>query len=148
MRVTVTIMLVMLSTKILFAQHVALRISSDFKVKEATLRNQTVTHSIYYNDNFYTVTNSGGGVGKWLFTKLYDMKYIVTLSRFDRDMKEIGKVELDNGERDFGPLMPSMICFNNGLYLAYFKTADKSSFSLYLARVDEDNLSLDTASAL
>jgi hypothetical protein len=93
---------------------------------------------------FYTVTNSGASGSKWLFAKLYDVAYAVTVTRFDKDMNKIGEAELENGNRDFGPLQPSMLCFNNKLYLAYFKAAGKTSFSLYLATIDQNDLSLGT----
>jgi len=132
----------------LFSQHTSVSISDDFKVTEGLNKDQTVTHSIYYNNNFYTVTNSAAGGNKWLFSKLYDVTYAVTLSRFDKDMKPVGQVELENGKKNFGPLTPSMLCFDNKLYLAYFKTSNKTSFSLYLARVDENSLSLSEPSTI
>jgi hypothetical protein len=77
-----------------------------------------------------------------MFTKLYDVIYSVTVTRFDKDMKKVGEVELENGKRDFGPLPPSLLCFSNKLYLAYFKAADKASFTLYLSPIDPEDLSL------
>jgi hypothetical protein len=126
----------------MFSQHASVNISNEFKVKENGFKDQTVTHSIYYNDNFFTVTNSGTSGAKWLFTKLYDVAYSVTITRYNKDMNKVGEVELENGKKDFGPLQPSLLCFNNKLYLAYFKAADKTSFSLYLAGIDENDLSL------
>src|ERR1700722_12493045 len=117
MKHAVAIVFLLFTASRLFAQHASATISSDFKVKEGEYKDQTVTHSIYYNDNFYTVTNSGASGAKWLFTKLYDVTYTVTLTRFDRNMKTIGQSELENGKKDFGPLMPSMLSFNDKLYL-------------------------------
>jgi hypothetical protein len=142
------IVLFFLCSTNLFGQHLSVSISDDFKVIEGLNKNQTVTHSIYYNNNFYTVTNSAAGGNKWLFTRLYDVAYAVTLSRFDKDMKPVGQAELESGKKNFGPLTPSMLCFNNKLYLAYFKTSNKTSFSLYLARVDENSLSLSEPSSI
>ena len=139
-----TIVLFFLGVSPLFAQHASVTISNDFKVKEGEYKDQTITHCIYQNENFYTVTNSGASGAKWLFTKLYDVNYTVTITRFDKDMKVIGKVELENGKKNFGPLMPSMLTFNDKLYLAYFKSNDRKSFSVYLAQVDENDLSLGT----
>lgn len=136
------IILLFLRSTNLFSQHTSVSISDDFKVKEGLNKDQTVTHSIYYNNNFYTVTNSAAAGNKWLFSKLYDVTYAVTLSRFDKDMRPVGQVELENGKKNFGPLVPKMLYFNNKLYLAYFKASNKTSFSLYLARVDENSLSL------
>ncbi len=142
MKRVAVIVLFFLSSTSLFSQHSSVSISDDFKIKEGLNKDQTVTHSIYYNNNFYTVTNSAAGGNKWIFSKLYDITYAVTLSRFDKDMKPIGQIELENGKKNFGPLVPSMLCFNNKLYLAYFKASNKTSFSLYLTRVDENSLSL------
>jgi len=142
MKYYIAFFLVTICSPRLFSQHASVSISNEFKVKENGFKDQIVTHSIYYNDNFYTATNSGMSAAKWLFTKLYDAKFSVTISRYDKDMKKVGEVELENGSKEFGPLQPSMLCFSNKLYLAYFKTADKGSFTLYLARIDEDDLSL------
>jgi hypothetical protein len=142
MKYPTALLLLVLCSPRLFSQHSSVSISNEFKVKENGFKDQTVTHSIYYNDNFYTATNSGASGSKWLFGKLYDVTYSVTITRYDKDMNKIGEVELENAKRDFGPLQPSMLCFNNKLYLAYFKAVDKASFNLYLARIDENNLSL------
>lgn len=142
MKYVANILFFLICTAQLFGQHASVSISNDFTVKENGFKDQSVTHSIYYNDNFYTVTNSGTSGAKWLFTKLYDVKYGVTVTRFDKDMKTVGQVELENGAKTFGPLQPSMLCFNNRLFVAYFKANDKNSFSLYLAQVNENDLSL------
>jgi hypothetical protein len=126
-----------------FCQHAQLTLSEDFKIAEKEYQDQTVTHSIYYNNSFYTATNAGiGGHYKWAFTKLYDMKYPVTISKFDKNMNKIKDVQLENGERQFGPLIPELILLNNQLCLAYYQTDNKSSFSFYLGLIDEANLTL------
>jgi len=128
---------------IVFCQHSQISISDDFKIAEKEYKDQTVTHSIYHNNFFYTATNSGIGSNyKWAFTKLYDLKYAVTISKFDRNMKKTGEYELEKGEKQFGPLEPELILLNNKLCLAYFQADNKSSFSLYLALVDENNLTI------
>ena len=142
MRYIIALFLFILVSPRLLSQHSSVSISNEFKVKENGFKDQTVTHSIYYNDNFYTATNSGTSGAKWLFTKLYDVAYSVTITKYDKDMNKVADVELENGKRNFGPLQPSMLCFSNKLYLAYFKAADKASMSLYLARIDENDLSL------
>jgi len=118
-------------------------VSNDFKTSEKGYTDQTITHSIFHNDCFYTATNSGiGGNYKWAFTKLYDMKYIVTISKFDKNEQKLKEIELENGGRVFGPLAPKLILLNNRLCLVYFKTDTDISFDLYLSMIDEDNLSL------
>src|SRR5580704_11774257 len=126
----------------LFSQHSTLAVSNDFKVAESEYKHQTITHSVYFNNNFYTVTNSAVSGAKWLFTKLYDVKFSVTVSQFDKDMNPVKELVLENGEKNFGPLMPKLLMFNNKLYVAYFKAADKTSFSVYLAALDENSLAL------
>lgn len=142
MKSPTALLLFMLCSPSVFSQHTSVTMSNEFKVKENGFKDQTVTHSIYYNDNFYTATNSGTSGLKMMFTKLYDVAYSVTITRYDRDMKKVQEVELENAKRNFGPLQPSLLCFDNKLFLAYFKASDKASFSLYLARVDENDLSL------
>lgn len=126
----------------LFSQHGSISFSNDFKVTEGIQKHETVSNSVFYNNSFYTVTNSSFARGKWLFSKLYDVKFAITLSQYDRDMNKIKELVMENGEKNFGPLMPKLISFNNKLYLSYFKAADKNSFSVYLAALDVINLSL------
>jgi hypothetical protein len=142
MRHAVALLLFFFCASKLFSQHGTLTLSNDFKVTEGQYKHETVSNSVFCNNNFFTVTNSTMSAGKWLFTKLYDVKFTVTVSQFDKDMNKIKEVVLENGEKNFGPLIPKLIAFNNKLYLAYFKTTDKASFSVYLAALDENDLSL------
>ncbi|MHA4809554.1 hypothetical protein ACX0G9_15685 [Flavitalea flava] len=141
MKYLVALLFFLFCSSKLFCQHGTLTFSNDFKVAEGLYKNETVTNSVYYNNNFYTVTNSAISAGKWLFTKLYDVKFSITVSQFDKDMNKIKEVVLENGEKNFGPLIPKLISFNDKLYLAYFKAANKTSFSVYLAALDENTLS-------
>lgn len=126
-----------------FCQHTQVILSDEFKIKEQEYKNQTVGHSIYHNEYFYTGANSGiGGNNKWLFTKLYDVKFAITISKFDKSMNKIKSVDLENGEKLFGPLEPEMFLLNNKLCLAYFQSDNKSSFDLYTALIDESNLTI------
>jgi hypothetical protein len=122
------------------AQVSQLSLSEDFKVVNHEYRDQTISNAVYHNNGFYTVTNSGMGVGKWLFTKLYDVKLEVTLTRFDRNMKEVKEIKLSNGAKEFGPLLPSLFLMQNKLVLVYFKSENKSSFDLYMSKVNETTL--------
>ncbi|MFL5788892.1 MAG: hypothetical protein ACJ748_12615 [Flavisolibacter sp.] len=126
-----------------FCQHSQLALSEDFKIAEKEYKDQTVTHSVYHNNCFYTATNSGiGGNYKWAFTKLYDLKYAVTISKFDKNMNKIKDLEIEKGEKLFGPLAPQLIILDNKLCLVYFQSDNKNSFNLFLALVDENDLTL------
>ena len=125
-----------------FSQHSRLSLSNDFKFKETGYADQTISHSIHHNDNFYTVTNDQLRAPKWLFTKLYDVRFSITLSKFDRDMKLLKELKLENGDEKFGPLAPQLVFFNNQLVLVYFKNNNASSFNFYLTPVNENDLSL------
>lgn len=57
-------------------------------------------------------------------------------------MNKITEIQLENGEKLYGPLEPRLILLNNQLCLVYFQSDDKTSFNLYLAMVDETTLSL------
>lgn len=128
-----------------FSQHSQLNLSNDFKIKETEYADQTISHSIHHNNYFYSVTNDYLKTPKWLFTKLYDVKFPITLSKFDRDMKLLKEVKLENGADIFGPLSPELIFFNNQLYLVSFKNNNASSFNFYIAPVNENDLSLGEA---
>jgi len=127
-----------------FCQHGQLNLSDDFKISENDdYKDQTVANSVFHDNFFYTATNSGiGSHYKWLFTKLYDMKYAITLAKFDRSMKKISELTLENGSKVFGPLQPRLLLINNKLCLAYFRSDENSSFDLYLSLVDDKNLKL------
>lgn len=132
-------------SQICICQHAQVVFSNDFKIAENEYKDQTVSHSVYHDNNFYTVTNSGVGVAKWLFTKLYDVKFSITVSKFDRNMNKIKETELENGSKSFGPLMPELFLLNNKLFLAYFQNENNSSFSLYFALLDNTNLSINNS---
>ncbi len=126
----------------LYCQHAQITFSDDFKIAEKEYKDQTVAHSVYHKNSFYTATNSGVSMGKWLFTKLYDVKFAITIAKFDRSMNKIKEIELENGSKSFGPLMPELLLLNNQLFLAYFQSDSKTSFSLFLALVDETGLTI------
>ncbi|MBS1974670.1 MAG: hypothetical protein JST13_09985, partial [Bacteroidetes bacterium] len=138
---TLALSVALFSTALCQQSH--LTISNDFKIVEKEYQDQTITNSIYHNNFFYTVTNSGFSAKKWLFTKLYDLVYSMTVSKYDKNMSKIKEYAIASGEKQFGPLMPQLVLVNNKLALAYFQPdANKSSFSFYMALVDEGDLSL------
>jgi hypothetical protein len=127
-----------------FCQRTQPNLSDDFKIAENDeYKDQTVANSVFHNNFFYTATNSGiGGNNKWLFTKLYDLKYAITIAKFDKNMKKISETKLENGSKVFGPLQPKLLLLNDKLCLAYFQSDDKTSFNLYLSLVDDEDLKL------
>ncbi len=131
----------MFSTALCQRSH--LTISNDFNVVEKQYQGQTISNAVYHNNFFYTVTNSQFSAKKWLFTKLYDLTYTMTVAKYDKNMNKIREYVIANGEKKFGPLIPQLILVNDKLALAYFQPGDdKSSFSFYMALVDEEDLSL------
>jgi len=121
-----------------FSQHSQLTVSEDFKVVEKEYQDETIAHSVYHNNCFFTATNSGIGSNyKWAFTKLYDLKYAVTISKYDKNMNKVKDFVLENGEKAFGPLLPQLLLLNNKLCLVFFQSDNKSSFNLYVAPIDE-----------
>jgi len=126
-----------------FSQHAHLDLSDEFHVSGKEHKDQTIAHSIYYDNYFYTATNSGiGGHYKWAFSKLYDMKFGVSVAKFDRMMNKVAELDLRNGDKVFGPLEPQLILLNNKLILAYFQSDNNTSFDLYLSEVDQTSLAL------
>jgi hypothetical protein len=142
MKICFTSSLVLFFSLNALCQHSQLSFSGDFKFAETGYTHQIVSHSVYHNDNFYTVANSGASAAKWVFTKLYDIKLSVTVSKFDREMNKIKELKLDNASRSYGPLLPELFLLNNKLFLAYFQSDNKTSFNFFLARVDENDLTL------
>jgi hypothetical protein len=125
------------------SQHSQITVSNDFKVVEKEYQDETIAHSIYHDNYFFTATNSGIGSNyKWAFTKLYDMKYAVTITKYDKNMNKVKDLVLENGEKVFGPLIPRLLLLNNKLYLVFFQSDNKTSFDLYLAPVDETSVTL------
>jgi hypothetical protein len=57
-------------------------------------------------------------------------------------MNLIKQVELNEGIKEFGPVPPEIFLFQNNPFIAYFKTADKASFTLYIAPIDKNTLKL------
>lgn len=125
-----------------FSQHSQVSYSKEFKVVERDYRDQTVSHSIAVDNSFYTVNHSAIPKGKWLFTKLYDVHFGVTISKYDNNMSLVKEYEIEKGADDFGPIEPELLLFNKQLHVAYFKALDKASFSLYLAAVDTNTLAI------
>src|SRR5665647_1140943 len=106
-----------------FCQHTQLSLSDDFTIAERDYKDETVANSVFHNNFFYTATNPGiGGNNKWLFTKLYDLKYAITIAKFDKNMKKISETKLENGSKVFGPLQPKLLLLNDKLCLAYFQS--------------------------
>ena len=128
-----------------FCQRSHLSISNDFNIVEKQYQGQTISNAVYHNNFFYTVTNSQFSAKKWLFTKLYDLTYSMTVAKYDKNMNKIKEYVIANGEKQFGPLIPQLVVVNSKLALAYFQPGvDKSSFSFYLTLVDDEDLSLKT----
>ncbi|MEO5594951.1 MAG: hypothetical protein ABIR15_14740 [Chitinophagaceae bacterium] len=125
------------------SQHSQLTVSEDFKIVEKEYQDETIAHSVYHNNCFFSATNSGIGSNyKWAFTKLYDLKYAVTISKFDKNMNKVKDFVLENGEKAFGPLLPQLLLVNNKLCLVFFQSDNKSSFNLYLAPIEETNVTM------
>ncbi|HSB94761.1 MAG TPA: hypothetical protein VLC28_16670, partial [Flavitalea sp.] len=89
-----------------FSQRSKITMSDEFKVVENDFRHRTVSHSVYHNNAFFTVNNSGISKAKWLFTKLYDLKFSITLSKFDGKMNTIKEFDIEQGEKIYGPVPP------------------------------------------
>ena len=142
MKISLFLFLALFSVTSSFSQHAQVSFSNDFKIGENEYKDQTVSHSVYHNSGFYTVTNSGVGAGKWLFTKLYDTKFSAKIARYDANMNLLKEVDLENGAKSFGPLIPQLIFFHNKIFLAFYKSESLDGFDLYLASVNEDDLSV------
>ncbi len=124
------------------AQVSNVNLSEEFKIKNFDYKDQVIKNSVFHNDHFYSISNSGVGGAKWLFTKLYDLKFDITIAQYDKNMKEVKEVKLDNGADNFGPFWPSMFILQNKLFAMYFKSENKTSFDLYMGQVDEKNLAI------
>src|SRR6478735_9123728 len=101
MKITTCIFFLFLCSFNSFSQHSQITMSDEFKVVENDFRHRTVSHSVFHNNSFYTVNNSAFSRAKWLFTKLYDVKFSITLSKFDDKMNTIKEFEIEKGERLF-----------------------------------------------
>lgn len=73
---------------------------------------------------------------------LKKVKYGVELTQYDEQLKELKKLSLDNGEKDFGPFSPRVHYGENAIYVMYFKFADDDKVKLYVSKVNPDDLSI------
>lgn len=132
-------------TPSLFAQQSILSMSDDFKVKDKGLKDQSISNMVHVDDFFYSVSNSavsGSAKMKYVFAKLYDVEYGITIAKFDKNMNVVKQLELEDGKKEFGPVNPDIFLFNHTPYIAYFKSEDKSAFSFYIAPINKETLEL------
>jgi hypothetical protein len=125
-----------------FCQHAKVTFSEAFKIKEKEFSNQTIAHALYHKNHFFTATNSVNANYKLFFAKLYDTEFSIKISRFDKDMNMSREFELEAGKKIFGPIYPQLLLAGQSLFLSYCKADNKQSFSLYIAKVDENTLEL------
>ncbi len=127
------------------AQQSVLTLSEEFKVKDKGWKDQYIDHAVHADEHFFTVTNStvsGETKMKYVFVKLYDINYAITVSKFDKNMNPVKQIELNNGAKEFGPIVPEIFLFQNTPHIAYFKSADKASYTLYVAPINKNTLEL------
>lgn len=138
MKRTTLSLLLIFSMIFCLAQTSQMSLSEKFDIKDAGYSHQYLSHAVHIGDNFYTVTNKAVLSFKGIFNHLSDLKLEAKLTKYDKDMNVIKEADLENGEKNFGPIMPELVYINNTLLIGYYKPIDKSSFSFYLARVNDD----------
>lgn len=124
-----------------FSQYFTVRYSDDFKTTEGRTKNRVIEGSVYHNGFFYTaVNNKPIGMGKWVFTKVFDLKQPIQLRKSDINMNQVGELSLEGGAKAFAPISPILIQFNGRLLVGYYKPNNKERFDYYLGVVNEESL--------
>jgi hypothetical protein len=101
-----------------------------------------VTDFHRYGDYLYSNKTNWGKMQLAFTANLKKVKYGVELTQYDKDLKELKKLSLDNGEKDFGPFRPLVHYGADAIYVMYFKFVDDDKVKMYVSKVNPEDLSV------
>ncbi len=120
-------------------------LSEEFKITEKIGKNHVVSNAVSFKGSFYSIyMEKSTGASKWLFTKIYDIRNALEISKYDRNMKLKTEVNVEKGAKNFAILEPELIHFNDQLLVGYFKPYKKESFDYYISIVDTNTLAFSS----
>jgi hypothetical protein len=81
--------------------------------------------------------------------KLDKIKYGVTLLKYDKDLKVVKEVKLENGERVYGPFEPMIKKINDKIFFLYYQhTGEDDNIKLMSCEIDPITLKLSAPEEL
>ncbi|MBX9782878.1 MAG: hypothetical protein K2X48_06280 [Chitinophagaceae bacterium] len=101
-----------------------------------------VTNFHRYGEFLYSDKTNWGKMQFAYTANLKKIKYGVELTQYDEQLKELKKLLLDNGEKDFGPFRHLVHYGQNAIYIIYFKFIDDNKVKAYVAKVNPNDLSV------
>lgn len=126
-----------------YSQNFTVKFSDEFRIVENRAKNKTIKNAVYHNGYIFSaVHNKSVGMGKWVFTKMFDLKQPLQLVKYDVNMDEVKEFKLEDGDKKFAPVEPFLLQLGTRLLVGYYKPYKKESFDFYLAFVDEESLNV------
>ena len=83
--------------------------------------------------------------------KISNLSFGIKLGRRDKDGRVVAENKLENGNKVFGPILPSLLREGGDIYLVYFQLEggdDPGNLKIFAARVDSATLGLATPKEL
>ncbi len=126
------------------AQTATVSFSNKFEFKDRGMTDNTST-TLHLGDYYYTMATDYKESQFAPSPRLSKIKYAINLGKYTAEMKEAGKISLNNGKKDFGPFPPQAILFNNKLLLFYYTVQPDGSIKLLEADVDPQTFTAGAA---
>ena len=133
----VLLLLLTITVANVYSQEFKVGFSNEFEIKDLGLMQNVKIGDSYFREEVTT-----GGPKFFLTVKLSKMKYGITLYRYDANMKETQKLELDNGKKEFGPLVSRMIGFDDKLLLFYYRYTPEETIKLFVSQIEPSTLAI------
>jgi len=129
----------LLAVIFLHAQTATVSLSKEFVLKDRGLSNSTGS-TYRFGDFFYSTEYVYKGMQFAYTAKLKNVTYGINLYKYTADMHEVEKLELGNGEKQYGPFAPKTVIFGNKILLFYYKAQEDGSIKLLFTAIDPETL--------
>lgn len=99
----------------------------------------------YFQDGNITIMIECNGqkIPQFAYTGKYSgQKTGVIIHKYDQNGDEISVNKFEKASREFGPILPVSVEFNNKILLFYFRKADNDDLKLVFSELDKSDLSL------
>jgi hypothetical protein len=125
-----------LLTCTLSAQEVKIKFSERFD--KATEHNEIIKSGKFY----YALDIDSKGYQFAYTAKLSKYTHGISLQKYDENLKKVKSLELEKGDKVFGPFNSRLVMLNDKLILFYYKYPEAETIKLYASYVDEQTLEL------